>query len=310
MHSIANERIAKIEMRKGRENVRNTDLRNHWRQDHTLSQRQQEAWRNKGEGMNRQDAYKMLEMNSYTVFVDNLPMSMTTSWLWQICGFEGRVVDVFLSRKKRASKPFPFAFVRFLNKQDATEAITNLNGLRVRGCSLEVKEARYKRFGEDQNKECSSYEMEYEEDGRKGLWGNRCDGRTFKDVVLQKKKQAERREDLPTCTVNGRARVQKDRDKVEKTIVIYGEVDETMMEKLSRSIIGESVYPVNIEVMGERLRRDWFTIVDVKPMGAYKTLITFENKQDVEDAMGSDFMFRRHSKMDRGRILPDPSGMD
>ena len=57
-----------------RENVRNTGLRNHWRQDHTLSQRQQAAWRNKGEGMSRQDVYKMLEMNSYTVFVDNLPM--------------------------------------------------------------------------------------------------------------------------------------------------------------------------------------------------------------------------------------------
>ena len=68
---------------------------------------------------------------------------MTTSWLWQICGSEGRLVDVFLSRKKRASKPFPFAFVRFFNKQDATKAISNLNGLRVRGCSLEVKEAMY-----------------------------------------------------------------------------------------------------------------------------------------------------------------------
>ena len=46
------------------------------------------------------NAWKKLEEISYTVFVDNLPESMSKSWLWQLFDHEGRVVDVYLSGKK------------------------------------------------------------------------------------------------------------------------------------------------------------------------------------------------------------------
>ena len=98
--------------------------------------------------MDRKEMYKKIEKNTYTLFVDNLPKSMTTSWLWQLCNFEGGVVDVFLSRKQRAMKLGPFAFVRFINKQDALEAIRKLDGLTVRGYAIKVQEARYSRMEE------------------------------------------------------------------------------------------------------------------------------------------------------------------
>ena len=45
--------------------------------------------------------YKKIESCLVTIFVDNLPMSMSKSWLWQIFDLEGYVIDVFLSREKK-----------------------------------------------------------------------------------------------------------------------------------------------------------------------------------------------------------------
>ena len=129
--------------------------------------------------------------------------------------------------------------------------------------------------------------------------GNRIDGRTFKEVVMQGHKAEKEKESFPTCNVNRRPRMLKDEAQLERTMVVYGEVDQFMMDKLSKSIIGESIFPVNMEIMEERLRRDWYTIIDVKPMGAYKTLITFETKEDMEDALGSDFLLNYFKEIRR-----------
>ena len=91
------------------------------------------------------EMYKKIEASSFTLFMDNLPKSMSTFWLWQLCSYDGRVVDVFISRKRRASNPLPFAFVRFSSKQDATNVKGRLDGIIIRGCALEVKEAKYRR---------------------------------------------------------------------------------------------------------------------------------------------------------------------
>lgn len=58
-------------------------------------------------------------------------------------------------------------------------------------------------------------------------------------------------------------------------VVIQGEPDSAMLEQLSRSIIGETNYPVNIKVMAEKLCRNWQSISKVHLMVAYETLVTF-----------------------------------
>lgn len=45
----------------------------------------------------------------------------------------------------------------------------------------------------------------------------------------------------------------KERNSEKETIVVNREIDETMMEKLSRSVVGETTNLVNIDVMVERL---------------------------------------------------------
>ena len=61
---------------------------------------------------------------------------------------------------------------------------------------------------------------------------------------------------MPTCNINGRPRMTSDEDKEERTIVIYGDVDDVMKEKLSKNIIAKSIYLMNKEVMAERLFQD------------------------------------------------------
>ena len=79
------------------------------------------------------------------MFVDNLTDSMTVSWLWQLFPHEGKVVDVFVSRKERRSCSSPFAFVRFAKLNEAQEAIKNMNDMVIRGNKIEVSMAEYKR---------------------------------------------------------------------------------------------------------------------------------------------------------------------
>ena len=79
------------------------------------------------------------------MFVDNLPSSMTKARLWQIFKFEGRIIDIYISRKVRKTLAQPFAFMRWRTKEDAVRAVKNINGQVVRDCLIEVKEAEFKR---------------------------------------------------------------------------------------------------------------------------------------------------------------------
>ena len=63
----------------------------------------------------------------------------------QIFLFEGKVVDIFLSKKKTRANNLPFAFVRFALLKEAQVAIKNLHGMEIRGCKIAVSVAEYKR---------------------------------------------------------------------------------------------------------------------------------------------------------------------
>ena len=58
-------------------------------------------------------ASRKLELVSYSVFVDNLPQSMSKECSWQLFNHEGKVVDVFMCWKRRKVSSSPFAFVRY-----------------------------------------------------------------------------------------------------------------------------------------------------------------------------------------------------
>ena len=162
--------------------------------------------------MRKMELYKKIERSTITVFVDNLPFSMTTSWLWQLCSFEGAVADVFISRKRRKYNPLPFAFVRFLYKQDVLKAIKNLGGIEIRGCTLDLKEAKYRRAGENLNgdvggkrKYATTQDWEWKPESR-------VDGWKFKDVVVQNNRSNRAGEETPDAKKKGNANTKRKKE--------------------------------------------------------------------------------------------------
>ena len=92
----------------------------------------------------RWEEFRRIEETTFSVFVDNLPGSMTLDWLRQMFEFEGKISDIYMSRRRRRMSNAPFAFVRFYQKGEAERAIKNLHGLVIRGHKLRANEAKYK----------------------------------------------------------------------------------------------------------------------------------------------------------------------
>ncbi|XVF38651.1 hypothetical protein REPUB_Repub20aG0120800 [Reevesia pubescens] len=78
----------------------------------------------------------------FTVFVNNLPPSVYRRWVWQIFLHHGKVVDVFIPKKRNVSGRC-FGFVRFASKEDAARAVKNLNGAWLLDYRINVNFARF-----------------------------------------------------------------------------------------------------------------------------------------------------------------------
>ena len=88
--------------------------------------------------------WRKLEFVSYSAFVDNLPMDMDKAWLWQVFKLQGKVVDIYMSRKKHVSTKTPFAFVRLSHLKEVQATIENPNGTVIRECKIRVSMAEYR----------------------------------------------------------------------------------------------------------------------------------------------------------------------
>ncbi|XVF37153.1 hypothetical protein REPUB_Repub19eG0121300 [Reevesia pubescens] len=74
-----------------------------------------------------------------TVFVNNLSPRVHWRWLWKIFQYHGRVVDVFIPRK-RGVKARKFGFFCFENQVAASRAARMLNGASsTPGLSIQVR---------------------------------------------------------------------------------------------------------------------------------------------------------------------------
>lgn len=96
----------------------------------------------------------------FTIFIDNLPMSMTNVWLKQLFKNEGRILDVFVSRKQHKFEKELFRFVRFHKEHEANEAIKRNDELLVKGNKLKVQWSKYTNQGlrnkDDQGTQCKT----------------------------------------------------------------------------------------------------------------------------------------------------------
>ncbi|MED6185168.1 hypothetical protein PIB30_054468 [Stylosanthes scabra] len=127
------------------------------------------------------------ERNSYTVFVDKLPTNTTKQWLAKVFNGVGKVVDTFLSIKKRATNPLRLAFVRFATRREAVRAVEQYDGWLIWGKRIKVAESKYKREWtietEIKQKENKDAEERVRNEGRLKASERRDSKRSYKDVL-------------------------------------------------------------------------------------------------------------------------------
>ncbi|MED6146519.1 hypothetical protein PIB30_035221 [Stylosanthes scabra] len=105
-------------------------------------------------------------------------------------------------------------------------------------------------------------------------------GRSFKNVLLGKQEEDEHVE-----------------NKEPRLPIVKGNVDVNMLEKLQRSIVRESTFPLNIEQMAPKLFSDWHTLMEVKILGSYKLVLTFDSIENMEEAVQSAFLLNHFGEI-------------
>ncbi|XP_057504720.1 uncharacterized protein LOC130788148 [Actinidia eriantha] len=85
---------------------------------------------------------------SIIVFIDNLPQGVWKVWLYNIFSRFGKILSIYISKKKSKISGTLFGFVRLGSSHDALRAIKKVNGLCIWGKTLMANIARF----EGQNK--------------------------------------------------------------------------------------------------------------------------------------------------------------
>ncbi|XP_015960203.1 uncharacterized protein LOC107484100 [Arachis duranensis] len=91
------------------------------------------------------EEYQRLKLDSFFIFVDNLPEDISKKELFNTFKWTGRIIDIYLSRKNKNGHIYLFSFVRYTTKGGALKAIAEMKGMVVRGKRLFVGEAKYRR---------------------------------------------------------------------------------------------------------------------------------------------------------------------
>lgn len=60
----------------------------------------------------------------FTLFIDDLPSNMSNVWFSQIFKNEGNIIDAYVSNKERRGKKLRFGFVKFMQEDEASRAIS------------------------------------------------------------------------------------------------------------------------------------------------------------------------------------------
>ncbi|MED6162141.1 hypothetical protein PIB30_067553 [Stylosanthes scabra] len=220
--------------------------------------------------------FQRLERRSFTLFVDNISHRVSTQDLWEMFSNEGQVVDVFLSNKIRINNAFKFAFVRFAFKNHALRASRNLDGCVLEGVKLMFAESKYERERRVDTQDSNhTHKVVMAESMGRSKKKEGSDKRSFESVLLGLNIAKKCLDENTKC------------GKVDhcSNEVVKGFVDMALVEKLKRSIIGESAIHLNSEDIIPRIYNDWHTFQEIKEMESFKMVMTFATVEDKDEAL-------------------------
>ncbi|KAL4390295.1 hypothetical protein AHAS_Ahas03G0130800 [Arachis hypogaea] len=211
--------------------------------------------------------YLRLELDSFSVFVDNLSKDISKRELFHLFKWTGRIIDIYLSRKNKNGQIYLFAFVRHTTKGGALKAAADMNGMMLRGNRVFVGEAKYRRGAASQNargKEAKDNTREID----KGC-----------NPLNRSVKAAE--EKLVRQQHDGNI---KDPNKNECTKKVEIHIVNENVVWLQRSIVGDTKLAINFNVLQQKIHNVLPGVTHVRELGAYKGMITFDSVLSAEEA--------------------------
>lgn len=96
------------------------------------------------------DEVSSIEKQNFTIFVENLSVSMSKGWLHQLFAWTRHIADIYISRKQRKESVIPFVFIRYETKGAANKAVAKFDAMEIRGHKLCVNNVKYKRGEKEQ----------------------------------------------------------------------------------------------------------------------------------------------------------------
>ncbi|MED6217072.1 hypothetical protein PIB30_014275 [Stylosanthes scabra] len=216
----------------------------------------------------------------FTIFVDNLPPTVAKRDLFTEFRRDGNVTDIFVSRKHRVKSPWPFAFVRFDKLVSARGAIERMNGRAWQGKMLHISMSRYNRNDDYRDKEIDAGNNRrflkrnaYRE--KRGVW---------KWVEVKRMNESK--------TIVEEVTLKKEVPIKSKRKVVELQKSDIQFERLSRSLLGISVKPIEFRRVMNYLLDEWKGpgVIECRDVSPYRCLVTFSSPKIRDEAMGNELL--------------------
>ena len=217
------------------------------------------------------------QRNLVSLFVDNIPQGIATSWLRNLFKRSGEVVDIFISAKIRKNKNRAFGFVRYRTLQEAQAAINDINGLAVQGKKLLVHLAKFEKDGDPVSK--SLVPVRKKENVLSNISNPAYrDHRSYHEVVLGLKKKLEVMENS----------VRTNKNVIPVTFSLNVEENSKVDSFLKTGVIAENRELPILTQISSRIEHCHANVTGIYSLSPTKLLITFENENDANIAVKDD----------------------
>ncbi|CAO2814203.1 unnamed protein product [Amaranthus hypochondriacus] len=217
-----------------------------------------------------------------TLFVDGLPQGISSEWLGDMFSQCGRVVDVYVSRKKRTATVAQFGFVRFKDRKCAEEAMDKLNGELIKGRKMYVSMAKY------------------EKGGHFGLKPPRQQPKPPQRSLIRRSATRDSRKYVEvvrgvTPTMENRSvfenRVQQRAREPMSVTLKMGE-SETVAQRLQKAVVVQVGNRYELREAAERVANMELPIASLSAISPKELILFFDNEEDIEGAINGDSPLR------------------
>ncbi|KAL7183438.1 hypothetical protein ACSBR2_025778 [Camellia fascicularis] len=121
--------------------------------------------------------------NTYSVFMDNIPVSMWAKWLFKIFSNYGVVLDAYIPNKRRRSTGSRFGFIRYNCPVAVDMALQKANRLWCDDKALKVKMAEFRKEYDKEQRKVQPLQQRRDKEDNQNVNATYQRRKSFADVV-------------------------------------------------------------------------------------------------------------------------------